>query len=177
MSKRILALDFATKTGWAYADAEACADWPMLPQQPVPSRLLGGVKNLGPVDIHRPGKLMAWVSDLCLWPGVDAIYYEAPLIHAHKGADQTRLAFNYDGVLRALGYSRSILTVAVSVSSVRAPFIGRVKGRREVKQAVMERCRARFPQVDLVDDNHADALAVLDYAVSVEVLALRGRAA
>lgn len=147
-TNRILALDLATKTGFAHTDGTS------------------GVYTLPAKrdDEHNGFRFYSfatWLADSLDAHKVDAIVYE--LAH-HRGGDATRLAVGlvtivqlvaaYSGIRRVRGYHTATL-------KKHATGDGRAK-----KPAMAAAAKERHPTIELIDDNHVDALWLLDLALN-----------
>jgi hypothetical protein len=145
----VLALDLGTTTGWAL-------------------RLAGGMVHSGTVSFRssrfdgggmRFLRFRGWLDRvLADAGGIDVIYFEE--VRRHLGTDAAHL---YGGFLATLGAwceERGIAYEGVPVGSIKRHATG--KGNAD-KQAVIEAVRARGFHPE--DDNEADAIAVLLWAI------------
>ena len=152
---RILALDPATKFGWAYGDpptgASGVWDLSIRRDESGGMRLirlrskLHEVYNAGPIDLvvfetvsytgkHMQGasvqgEMLGVVKTWCHDHGVEYAGYNPQTIKKHALADQP-------------------------------------KGSKRDKEAMVKAACRRWPAVEIIDDNHADALWLLDLAQS-----------
>lgn len=164
----VLALDIATRTGFAF--------W-----KPGELRPLSGVKQM-PETGEDVGRMLdvywGWLD--CLlgkhWP--DVVCLEAPIV----GSDRVKVVnekivrtkraniwtevklHSMCGVTEVLCLRAGAKYYRAHHSSVLAHFVGNGRlGRAKGKAAVLERCQRLGWEA--IDDNAADALAVLDYSL------------
>ena len=167
----IVALDLATRTGWARwrADAEVSHGTVTLPKTgPDVGRFLAAFDD-------------RLVSVLALAP--DVVVFEAPWVGARTHQNTARKLMCLAGFLEFFCHRADIPCREVNNASVRKHFCGKGRApRKELKHLVMQACRARGWTP--ANDDEADALAVLDFAAHVYALdvpwtcgALFGRAA
>lgn len=157
----ILAIDVATRTGWARGDAHG---------QPTAGSIRFGGLHASANAVF--GNALKWISQLLEpQPRPDILMLEAMLPPGAKvghtsRATRDRLA-GLHGVIRGVAFLRGIPEIAeASVGDVRAHFIGTRGMKSEAaKRATLERCR----RLDWLasDDNAADALALWSFATSL----------
>ena len=156
----ILALDLATKTGWAYSRVDGSGE------------ASGVLKLAGEQPEERAANLIRWIIGFARVSPFDHLVYEAPLppsFMAGKTNVQTAqllLALPVAAGAAALLMPRPLPMHRITQArpnDVRKHFIGMstAGGREQTKRAVIARCRAMgwTPR----DDNEADAIALLDY--------------
>lgn len=170
----ILTLDLSTTTGWALAEPPAVAAWP----QSVPGikgpieGVSYGIMSFKSVYATAGSRFSAFSDWLCNMltdqvPGL--VVFEAPVIG--RGLSASRLAAGMASIVELMCWRREIAHYEVSPQTVKKHFAG--SGRAQ-KRDVIEACRQRG--WDPQDDNAADALALLDYAVRVWQASRRGAA-
>lgn len=144
---KVLALDFGTKCGWALS---------------YDGNYLSGVWDLKPKSNEGPG--MRGVRFLAALDGigtVDAVYFEE--VRRHHGTDA---AHAWGGWASLLGVwcERNKIPVygGIPVGTIKKHATGR--GTSD-KDAMVRAARKEFPSQCVKDDNQADALWILDYAV------------
>lgn len=142
---KILALDLGTKTGWSYW-SEKTFD--------------GGTMDFSETRFSGGGmrflKFRRWLSDLKS-KGIDVVYYEA--VRAHKGVDAAHVYGGFQGVLTEWCERNEIPYDGVPVGTIKKFISGAGNaGKQEVIKAV------KTVGFDPVDDNHADAIALMLYA-------------
>jgi len=158
---RILALDLASRTGWAVGD----------PADPTPRsgsvRLASSGASLGAVYAG----CRQWLVDfVAAEPDIRLIVFEAPMAPQHMAGFTTahimRLLIGLCAIAEEFGHSRGYDVREAKVSDVREHFIGtnRIK-RKDAKPLTIENCR-RLGWAP-VDDNAADALALWHYQASI----------
>lgn len=153
----ILALDPATKTGFAQGDA-------------------GAVPRSGSVRLKRPDEepgvaafnVLAFLRDRFVLDKPDLVACEhwlAPV--AMKGQDAMILQLMVHGVIAAVCRAYSVRLETVPVQTWRRHYIGKAHGgeRGESKRMVLARAKAlRHLPPECFDDNQADAVGIFDWA-------------
>ncbi|MEM6681362.1 MAG: hypothetical protein AAF607_03880 [Pseudomonadota bacterium] len=164
----ILALDQATKTGWAYAPFSAIKTWPF-PLVPTMAMkpyggIISGVADIGGKGLgvtHKGDKLRALITDLMTVHDVTHLYYETPLpAPAIRNSSTADLLRHLGNVIKDYPYPQGMRAQDVHNQSIKKFFAG--TGRAD-KCAMMGVCERVAPR-QLQDDNEADAIAVLIYA-------------
>jgi crossover junction endodeoxyribonuclease RuvC len=138
---RLLALDLGTKTGWAVSPIESGV-WNLASR-----RFEGGGMRYLRFRQHLTEALQ----------GVTAVYFEE--VRRHLGVDAAHI---YGGLLAILSEEcerRNIPYSGVPVGSIKRHATG--KGNAD-KEKMLTFARARWGKI-VTDDNHADALWILDY--------------
>lgn len=137
----ILALDLATKTGWAHS----CG--------------LSGVQDFSPRRGDSPGmrllNLRGWLNRLLDEAPVDVIAYEQA---HHRGGAATHVAHSIIGVVEVIAAERNIGLTNRHTSEIKKHALG--KGRGD-KEQMIEAAKSKWA-IKIEDDNHADALWLLD---------------
>jgi Holliday junction resolvasome RuvABC endonuclease subunit len=144
--KRILALDLATKTGYAHTDGTS------------------GVFILPPKESgvgYRFRVFSSWLADFMANHETDAIAYEKA---HHRGQAATALAIGLITITELVASDERI-------TSVKGYHTGTLKrhatGNGAAKKPEMAAAAAaRNPTIKLIDDNHVDALWLLDLALN-----------
>ena len=194
----ILALDIATVTGFAYAPAEAVAAWPALGAledfvfaSPPFDKIVWGHQRFGTpgcdpgLMVHeahfwftaqfhskeRPARLVAIEAPLPLAHMTKAVGPMCPRCRQVPQqplltTDVQRKLGDLYGVLDLVRFRAPVRCVEHNVKSIRAHFLAD-GGAKKREGAVIRRCLERGWEVG-TDDDAADALAVLDYAVAFE---------
>jgi Holliday junction resolvasome RuvABC endonuclease subunit len=161
MSKRILALDIATTTGYA-VDKPGGGDTP-----------LSGSFRCSHFDNDVGDAYVEFEQHLVELIGVhkpDVLVFEAPLVlvggdrSTVKTNQQTaRKLFGLAAIAELIGARSHLRVFECDVSAVRSHFLGRARfHKNEVKQAVMRRCQQLGYSPNGYDA--ADGCAVWDYA-------------
>lgn len=149
----VLALDLATRTGWAFARPGTPAHGTVhLPRG-------GGPGSLGSVNASLADAL----GDLLKLHDPRVIVFEAPAMHmAGRSPHTARMLIYLAGVVELVAYRWSIPVFEAQVQSVRKT-LGITKGPtdKDWKAGVIRWCRAQGYAPG--DDNQADALALLAY--------------
>jgi len=155
----ILALDIATRTGWAYGK---------------PGELpLSGSERLAPAGSSNGAVgrgLLRWLTDFTKVNAVAALYIEAPMNPQIMGGKTTfgtaRMLIGLCFLAETVAEARGIYFIReANVQDVRKHFLGKARPK-DKKREVMARCKALG--WDHTDDNEADALALWAYACAVE---------
>ena len=150
----ILALDLGTSTGWALG-RRIDGDLDVLDS---------GVVNLkGKSHGHRMLELEEFVRSSMYRPGgIDLIVYED--VRRHMGTDAAHLYGAFAAMVQACCITFGIQCESVGVGTIKKRATG--KGNAK-KNAMIEAAKAKWPDQAIIDDNHADALWLLDCLVSL----------
>jgi len=146
----ILALDLGTTTGWA-----------MLCDGTITS----GSQSFKPQRFEGGGmrflKFKRWLSDMkyCGTYGIDAVYFEE--VRRHAGVDAAHAYGGFLAHLTAWCEHHQIPYQGVPVGTIKKSWCGHGNASKSLMIA-----RARFLGHNPEDDNEADALALLDWAMS-----------
>lgn len=132
---KILALDIATKTGWACDTASGV--WNLKP-------------NRGESEGMRVVRFKAKVKELIELEGIDVIAYERQA-GMHKSS--IMVASEMVGVLKDLCISKGVELACYSASEIKKFATGKGNANKEAMiSSAQKYC------VDIIDDNHADSL-------------------
>lgn len=148
----VLALDMATKTGWSLRDSRGS--------------LTSGVLNLslrtGESGGMRLLRFKRWLREV-LDGGVDLVAYERPISHGHGGSrvGALKVCANLEGVLLAELEGRCDY-----VSATPAAIKKHATGKGNANKALMVEAASKLWGVKPRDDNEADALCVLAWALN-----------
>ncbi len=151
-----IAIDLGTTTGWA-----AVLD----------GRVVSGTWNFTPKRHEGGGmryvRFRNQLADLIKQmsvAGPPCVYYEE--VRAHKGTAAAHVYGGFEAQLMAYCDERSIPYESVPVGVIKRHATG--KGNAN-KNAMMAAAHGKWPDVDIVDDNEADARWLLDYILSDEM--------
>lgn len=145
---RVLALDLATRTGWAKGAAA--------------SRPLSGVIRLPSTGDNVGAFLAAWEQHLAgLLHDVDLAVFEAPLLPRTTSFKTVTKLHSLAGLTELVCLKAGVQVRSAMNNRVKKAWVGH--GRAE-KPAMIARAKALGFQPQ--DDNHADALAIWFYAVT-----------
>lgn len=140
----ILALDLATRTGWAHTCGES------------------GVQDFSPRRGDSPGMkwlaVRAWLARIADMAPFDLIAYEQA---HHRGGAATHSAHAMIGIIEAFAAERQIEITSRHTGTIKKYATG--KGNAD-KAVMLEAARSRWGRV--IDDNHADALWLLSLVTS-----------
>ena len=139
---RILALDPATKCGYAHAEDSGVWDLKSSPYESTSMRLL---------------KFRAKINQLVLEHGITFIVYEKPGGRHFNGI---RSHANLEGVLLEYCLSHNIDFKGYSASEIKKFATGKGNAKKE---DMVEAATEKYGEV--IDDNHADALHLFHLAV------------
>ena len=140
---KILALDFATKTGWA-------------------TEGLSGVQVFDVKRGESPGmrflRFRAWLTETCMLADPKVIAYEQP---HHRGGPATEVAYGFLTEVKTMAADRGIELMPVHSSTLKKFATG--KGNAP-KGSMIEEARRRG--YNPADDNEADACLLYEYALT-----------
>lgn len=148
----VLALDLARKTGWAFRDGDGLLTY--------------NVREFDPPGACPGGYYSAfgdWFSDMItdLAPGFVAI--EKPVVGV--GIKATEHALSFGAIAQFVCYRRGVPITRVYPTTIKKHTTG--SGRASKADVIAwARSRGWSPQ----DDNVADALALLDYVLSLDAI-------
>lgn len=151
-NKTILALDLGTKTGWAIRKSSG--------------EIISGTDNFKVSYFQSQGMMFLsfkrWLIELNHSCGdIDYIYFEA--VRRHLGTDAAHIYGGFLAHLTAFAESRKIEYKGVGVGTIKKHITA--KGNAS-KQQVIEAIKSKGFKP--VDDNEADALALLDFAIKID---------
>jgi Holliday junction resolvasome RuvABC endonuclease subunit len=154
---RILALDLATTTGWAVGGGNVKVRHGTLRLHASSLVGIGGIC----------AELIDRVADLVVAHEPNRVIFEAPMMIGGRSAHTARVLIGLSVAVEIFCYRRSIPCTEERVDTVRSAVLGRARfgGRDEAKLAVMK--WAGLVGYKPANDNEADALALLDYALGM----------
>jgi len=138
---RILALDLATKTGWAHSSG------PSGVQDFKPRR--GDSKGMMWIEVK------AWLRRFLDAEPTDVICYEQA---HHRGGAATHSAHSLICCVEEVAAQREIEVTSRRAHDIKFHATGR---RNASKGEMIAAAKARWPETEIIDDNHADALWLL----------------
>lgn len=144
----ILALDIATKTGWATDTASGTWDFSLKKGESVGMRLI---------------RFKSKVREMIQLEGITVVVYEIPV-----GRFQSSIvvATEMIGVLKALCEKNKVNYGSYSAKQIKKHFTGNGNAG---KPAMIAEAKKRYPDIEIIDDNHADALAILDLVKTLDI--------
>ena len=149
----LLALDLGTKCGWAID-----VDLMKYPNS--------GVWNLTPSTHESSGeryrKFQKELSDLCYRCPFSFVVYEE--VHAHIGVEAAHVYGGLAAILQTFCLENDIEYKGVPVQTIKKHATGSGNAK---KDDMIFSASMKFPKINIIDDNHADALHLLDYAQKV----------
>lgn len=137
----ILALDIATKTGWATSTSSGV--WDLKP-------------NRGESTGMRVVRFKAKLKELIELEQISLVAYERP---AGRHKSSIMVASEMIGVLMDLCTSKGVEYASYSASEIKKFATG--KGNAG-KPLMIEKAKQKFTNIEVIDDNHADALWLLE---------------
>jgi len=150
MTTTILALDLGSQLGWALSGRDGLIN--------------GGSENFRPQRFEGGGfrylRFKRWLTEIkqCA-DGIDLVVYEE--VRNHKGVDAAHIYGGFMAHLTAWCEHHQIPYQGVPVGTIKKHATGKGNaGKAEMIAAA--KARGHNP----VDDNHADALALLDWAMA-----------
>lgn len=138
---KILSLDIATKTGWATSTSSGV--WDLKP-------------NRGESTGMRVVRFKAKLKELIELEQINLVAYERP---AGRHKSSIMVASEMIGVLMDLCTSKGVEYASYSASEIKKFATG--KGNAG-KPLMIEKAKQRFTDIEIIDDNHADALWLLE---------------
>jgi Holliday junction resolvasome RuvABC endonuclease subunit len=146
-----LALDLATKSGWALSTPDGITSgvWSLKPGRGNPHRSLWL-------------NLMWYLSNMHQVHGLDIIAQEAPIVFPGRPSG-ARIAFGLSATVELFCEHKEIRRQVVSPAEIKKHATG--KGNAD-KAMMVEAARKRWPDQTIKDDNQADSLWVLDWAIN-----------
>ena len=144
----ILALDLGTKCGWAVSSG------------------VSGVWNLKPSTHESAGERYRKFKDLLTAAlhhyHIDFVVYEE--VHAHVAVDAAHVYGGLMAILQCSCIEHKTEYKGIGVGTIKKHGTG--NGHASKEDMVLA-ATLKFPKINIVDDNHADALLLLDYATQV----------
>jgi Holliday junction resolvasome RuvABC endonuclease subunit len=147
---KILALDPATKTGWAYGDPSSGASgvWDLSIRRDES----GGMRLL---------RLRAKLNNVSMAELPDVVVFEAARHSAPKMQGALTVQAELQSVIKVWCYDKSVQYRGFSPSEIKKHATGKGNSKKDL---MLSTARAKWPMVNVIDDNHADALWLLDLA-------------
>ena len=151
---RILALDTATKTGWAHSNGPSGV-WDLSIRKD---------ESSGMRLIRFEGKL----NEILATVGIDVIVFEAPTVAQGPKAnlDGLKLGTKLQAIIeRTCEMIDGLEHKGYNLQTIKSHALSdQPKGSKRDKAAMVAAAKRRWPDVQIIDDNHADALWLLDLA-------------
>jgi len=140
---KILALDQATKTGWATDTSSGV--WDLKP-------------NRGESAGMRVVRFKSKVREIIELEGIKVVAYERP---AGRFKASIMVSAEMVGVLLDLCHEKNVEVACYSATEIKKHATG--KGNSG-KPLMISSAKAKWSNINIIDDNHADALWLLDLA-------------
>jgi Holliday junction resolvasome RuvABC endonuclease subunit len=145
---QILALDMAITTGWAHSDG--ASGTMQLPE-----------KQQGEHNGDRYIAMLEWLVEMCRQHHTRTIVYESG---SHKrGGAAMRLGIGMATTLEIFCARRGLLLRTFNTSTIKKHATGNGHAK---KPDMAVAAAARHSTIELIDDNHVDALFLLDLALN-----------
>lgn len=139
---KILALDLATKTGWAHSCGQS------------------GVQDFSPRRGDSPGMrwlaFSAWLRRLLDNAPTDLIAYEQA---HHRGGAATHVAHSLIGCVESVAAERHIEITSRHTASIKKFALGTGRGDKDAMSAA---AAMKWPNRQFLDDNEVDAVWLLE---------------
>jgi len=147
----ILALDLGQNCGWAMS---------------VVGKIQSGVWSLKPTRFDSHGvRFLTFKRHLefeIVIGSVDKIFFES--VRKHIGTDAAHAYGGYVAIVQSVCLDNGIPYEGVPVQTIKKHATG--KGNAD-KQQMVDAAIKQFKNINIIDDNHADALWLLDYALTL----------
>jgi ATP-dependent exoDNAse (exonuclease V) alpha subunit len=149
---KILALDLATKTGFAHScGASGTWDFKVFPDESGGMRLLRFAAKLR--EIHATLGI-----DLIAWEAVTAA--QGP----RANHETVKVGTELQAIVKVFAEERdAVQCMSVNLATIKAHALGELAVVDRNKDRMLASARQRWPDVTIEDDNQADALWLLDY--------------
>lgn len=139
--RSILALDAATKTGFAHSDGTS-----------------GTYEAMGKERSCKFAEFSFWLNCFLDEHHADVIVYEQA---HHQGGPATRLLVGLAAIIELIAVQRDIKVRTVHTGTLKKHATGFGNAK---KFEVLEAAAAMHPTIEILDDNHCDALWLLHWA-------------
>jgi len=153
----LLALDLGEHTGWA----GVVADWP------ADHFLFSGVQHFPLYRGESVGmrflRFKSWLGEMIERGKPAVLVYEAAIAF-HASMYSAQIAHGMAAILQVIAMERKVEMMTVTPSELKRFATGKGNSPKPVMLAA---AREQFPGLKILDDNHADALFLLRYAMDV----------
>lgn len=137
----VLALDAATKTGYAHSDGTS-----------------GTYEAMGKERRCKFAEFAFWLNCFLDDHPADCIVHEQS---HHRGGPATRLLLGLTSIIELIAAQRDMPVYAVHTATLKKHATGSGRAQKfEMRRAA----EAMHPTIELIDDNHVDALFLLHWA-------------
>jgi len=151
MNSTILALDLGTLTGWALRQRDGS--------------IISGTEPFKPQRFEGGGmrylRFKRWLNEVLTDGDINAVYFEE--VRRHAGVDAAHAYGGFMGHLTAWCEHHNIPYQGVPVGTIKKHATGRGNAGKD-EMIVAAKARGHAP----VDDNEADALALLHWAIETQ---------
>jgi len=148
----ILALDLAKVVGWATKH----------------DSFNSGVKDLSPKKGESTGmvfiRFRAWLDEMLRISGAKMVIYEKPLVGTMRNGNVAQIAYGLSAIVQEVCENHKVDYTNIMPAELKKHATG--KGNAN-KEKMLEAAKAKWPDIEIIDHNHADALWLLDYAKNV----------
>lgn len=168
----ILALDLATKTGWAYATREAVAAWPETAYHAKGEHIDGLYSDA--VVLGKRGNLGSICADAefmldSVWRAYGKpalIARELPFIDKRNARANARVLFGVSGAVCGWSYKANIPEIEVEARDWRKVTLGNGNLKRAAAKAAAIHVAKKFG-VSNPSEDEAEAIGLLNYAIQI----------
>ena|SRR6056297_769059 len=158
---RALALDMATKTGYAILEDGKVRGGVFEMKAPKRNRRHLADEHEG----KKYGDFLDWLNRIIAKVQPQAIYYEEPFMNMRRPSS-IQSGYAWKALLMGTAAQHGIPLHGVAPSSLKKAVTG--SGRAE-KPEMIAAAKSQFPDLEIVDDNMADALHVLSYGLAAHM--------
>ena len=155
---RALALDMATKTGYAILENGAVRGGMI--EFKTPKR--GRVHLEDEPDGKKYGEFLSWSNRMIAKIKPQVIFYEEPFMNIQR-PNSIKAGYAWKAMLMGTAAQYGIPLCSYAAKTIKKSATGSGKAEKEDMIAAAKR---DFPHLDIVDDNMADALHVLAYGLA-----------
>lgn len=149
---KILALDLATKTGFAFGSGGQV--------------IHSGTENFAGKKFDGAGmrylKFRRWLQEIVRLYAPEVVYYEG--VRRHLGVDAAHVYGGLLGTMQSELEDLGVPYTALSVQEIKKFATGSGGAK---KDAMIAAAKVKWPRIEIIDDNHADALWILEAACAV----------
>lgn len=158
---RALSLDMATKTGYAILEDGKVRGGVFVMQAPKKNRIHLADEHEG----KKYGDFLTWLNRMIATVQPQWIFYEEPFMNM-KRPSSIQSGYAWKALLMGTAAQHRIPLHGVAPASLKKSVTGSGKAEKPEMTAMAKR---QFPDLDIVDDNMADALHVLSYGLAAKL--------
>ncbi len=160
----ILALDLARQAGWAVGAMGGPAGMPLGSSQPLDRPLSGSFECGRPGDPGGPMflKLFHFLNRQITSSGCTVMVIEKPILLRRDSMAKLRKTYGFNAIALAVAAHHGMVVKEVGLQKIKKSFTGIANASKEDMIASCE-----YRGWTVIDDNEADALALLEYAKGI----------